>query len=606
MPSTIGKTRTKTKKHLQGSPQGLVIMGLQQIFLQRVADQLQELAGDRIDFRTLSLNELDETPPTAADTVMIFSPRLKAIVERIYPQIHHYILARRESLLFNMRDLLTLPPDRRVLVVSDMKTNTEETTREIQGLGLGHEYLPWRPDERPPEGIDLVVTPGERQLVPPEIGPVPIIDIGPRVVSLATIYTLFDHFRLEYDAADLAQQYIRVMLLLPETWPQAGAESYRKPYWLGVRRDTSAELTFADIIQHSTSMAALCRDGARMAATHAPVHIYGRTGTGKGCVAQAIHNASPNAEGPFVSINCAARTPETLERELFGWEGDAAAYPSLFETAEGGTLCIEEISRLSTNLQARLLQAVDEGKVVRTDGIGVVDIHVRLITTASQRLDRRVPDGFDPELFLMITQHFCRVPPLVERMADLEPLIADYLARQLRKPHLEVPAETITLLKAHSWEGNVQELYNVLQHAACMTDDTITPQDLPYCIPKALGERPSGIERAADRATAASEEAPSFAATTADIVAHGFIEEVREILTLYQAGKAKNLAFGRETIRGRLQEGGISLSKQQLRLKLERLDKLGLLIVRPGRGGTTISDKGERYLAHLQEERFFE
>jgi DNA-binding NtrC family response regulator len=330
-----------------------------------------------------------------------------------------------------------------------------------------------------------------------------------------------------------------------------------------------------------------------MATTSEPVHVYGEIGTEKIRISQAIHNSSSVADGPFVTVNCVARTPETLERELFGWEDGKHIYESLFEIAESGTLCIEEIGELPIDLQARLLQAVTEKKIIRMNGNGVIDINVRLITTSSCRLDKIPTSRFRPELLLVITQYICRVPSLSERMEDLEALVFDYLKNQLKKPNMNVSGKTIDILKMHKWEGNVQELYNVLQHTACMARDELRTTDLPYYIPKEITTR-LAISLIPESSPEPQEK--KFDSITRDLTTHGFLGESREILKIYKKGKEQNKFYGRTTVQSMLEANGFKFSKQQLRLKLERMDKHGLLIVRPGRGGTTISDMGESYL----------
>jgi len=581
---------------MQGKMKKLTVIGLQQTFLQMVYEQITDLTRGKLHVRTVSLNDLDENPLALDETILYFSRGLKTIVERMFPECKAYLYARRENLIYNMRDLFALESGQRILVVNDVKTNTDEMTADLKGLGLNHHFFPYYPDEPLPEGIDQVVTAGERMLVPTLLKDTPLIDIGLRFISLESVFALFDHFKISYTHATLARHYMRTVMMLSEKWPVLGENRYRRPAWFGIRQDTSALCTFDDLIQNSEAMKAFCRDAKKIAATDKPIHLYGRTGTGKIRISQAIHNASAFKNGPFISINCAARPMDALERELFGWEDARVTHKSLFETAENGTLCIEEIGKLPEKLQAGLLQAVTEKKIIRSNGSGVVQINVRLITTASQRLDE-APQGFNSNLLFMITQHFCRVPQLKDRMADFEALVVDYLENGIKKPHLQIPRDTMDALKIHVWEGNVQELYNVLQHVICMSEKVLEKKNLPYYITKnaaVQGTTPGDQEK---KGNLSGEN--QFSSITLDLTTHGFLEETRQILKIYQAGKDNNHAYGRGTVLNLLASNGFNLSQQQLRLKLERMDKLGLLIVRPGRGGTTISEKGEHYLKAL-------
>lgn len=581
---------------MQSTVKKLVVIGLQQTFLQMVHDQITELTCGNIQVRTVSLNDLYETPLFPDETILYFSKGLKTIAQKMFPECLQYILARRENLIYNMRALFSLEPGRRILVVNDVKVNTDEMTKDLETLGLGQEFIPYYPEEALPEGIDMVVTAGERMLVPPRLKQTPIIDIGLRFISLETVYALFDHFSIPYTPAALARHYMRTMMMLSEKWPVLGEDRYRQTARSDIHQDMASDVTLEDLIQNSDAMKKLCRDAAKMAMTDAPIHLYGRIGTGKTLVSRAIHNASNFRTGPFISINCAARSPEVLERELFGWEDAATIHESLFETAENGTLCIEEIAKLPEKLQPGLLQAVSEKQIVRSNGSRGVAIHVRLITTSSQRLEKSLFHAFNSELLFLITQHVCRIPGLNERMADFEALIADYLENRIDNARRVVPEETLAILKRHPWQGNVQELYNVLQHLVCMSSEVLLKKNLPYYITK----EDSSMARSGTRP---EEQGPGkgtrFESITQDLSTHGFLAESRQILKIYQAGKKKNNAYGRGAVLALLQKKGIKLSQQQLRLKLERMDKLGLLIVRPGRGGTTISEKGELYLNSL-------
>jgi len=568
----------------------LVIIGLQQTFLQMVHDQIKELANGKIQVRALSLNDLDTNPLGKDETILYFSKGLKDIVKKMSLECEHYIYARRENLIYNMRDLFALKPGQKILVVNDIKNNTDEMLRELQDLEFGHTFFPYYPDESLPDDIDWIVTAGERALVPLQLKDKPIIDIGLRFISLETVYVLFDYFNIAYTHSVIARHYMRTMMMLSEKWPVLGKDRYQHSSWFGNRKNIAAPFVFDNMIQNSPAMKALCIEAKKMAVTDMPIHIYGKIGTGKSIISQAIHNDSRFAGGPFISINCAARTSETLERELFGWENGSSTYKSLFETAENGTLCIKEIGKLPEKLQSGLLQAAMEKKIIRSNGNGAVDINVRLITTSSQHLDKASSDEFNPELLLMLTRHTCRMPALNDRMEDFEELMEDYLENHLQKK-ISLPEDTIDALKSHIWNGNVMELYNVLQHIACMSEDVLEKKCLPYYIARDSIPRVK-IDRTQEK---------EFASITSDITTHGFLEESREILKIYYTGKTNNQAYGRTTIQNSLQTKGFKLSKQQLRLKLERMDKLGLLIVRPGRGGTTISKKGVQYLKTLKD-----
>ena len=572
-------------------PPKMVIIGLQQTFLAMVLDQVSNLFGGQVRVRTLALNELGTDPPRPGETLLYFSRGLRALVEKMVPKDCRFLYASRENLIYNMRELFGLPGQFRILVVNDVRTNTDEMTRELEAMGLDHEFVPYYPDRELPRDIDYVVTAGERMLVPQALEDKPIIDIGLRFISLDSVYDLFEHFGLAFSHAALARHYMRTMMMLSEKWPVLGRERFRHSSWFGTREDTRARFSLDDLVMRSRAMKAFYLDARKIAATGKPIHVYGRIGTGKTKVSQALHNASPFGSGPFVSVNCAARPMESLGKELFGWEDRDRVYKGVFEAAENGTLCIEEIGKVEEDLQARLLQALSESRIIRSGGTGHTQVRVRVITTSSQPLESLLANGFNPELALAMTQHICRIPTLSERMADFEDLVHNYLAQRLDKPGLAIAPETMAALKAHPWDGNVQELYNVLQHMACMSAQVLEKSHLPYYIDAAP------LVRAEDKPDSGPDI--GFSGLVQEIRRHGFLAESREILAIYRAGKEKNRALGRSAVQEILMEKGYDLTVQQLRLKLERMDSLGLLIVRPGRGGTTISEKGEAFLNFL-------
>ena len=572
----------------------LLAIGLEQSFLRMVQDQLSGLFGNQVRTRTLALNEIEADPPQPDETILYFNRGLAAMVEKVVPKSCHFVLARREALVFNMQVLFSLTQPCRILVVNDVKTNTDEMTRELEALGLDHTFVPYHPDQDLPQDIDYVVTAGERMLVPPALSHCPVMDIGLRFISISTVFHLFALFGLEIQPADLARHYMRTMMMVSERWPVLGNDRLRYASRLGRPSHTRAEFTLAQVTAKSPAMKALCLDLSRMAPTGHPVHIFGRTGTGKTCLAQALHNASVRSSGPFVAINCAARSGEVLDRELFGWEQGEMVFKGLFEEAAQGTLCIEEVGQLPASLQARLLQALSENRIIRSGGQGHVPVTARIVTTSSLDLEELKAAGVNPGLIVAMTSHVCRVPTLAERSEDFEDLIAGYLAGELNRPGQALPAETLAVLRAHDFEGNVQELFNVVQHLVCMArDQSLDTRFLPYYLnrPDQISERPAAALPPGDLT--------QFQDLARELTRHGFLDETQAILSIYLAGKEQNRALGRNAVLEALQKNGYALSVQQLRLKLERMDHLGLLIVRPGRGGTTLSDKGQNFLEFL-------
>ena len=254
----------------------LVIIGLQQTFLQMVFDQVTALFKEKLKVRTLALNELAADPPVPGETILYFSKGQKAIVQPVVPNTCPFILAKREALVFNMDELLSLPGAFRILVVNDVRANTEQMTKELDALGLDHIFLPFYPDAPLPDQIDYVVTAGERMLVPRELKNCPIIDIGLRFITLETVFQLFDHFGLGYAPAQLAQHYMRTMMVVSKKWPvlgqnqtppdqvQPGNLMAPQDYGLAELKKTADQLTRHGFLSESYAILAIYHGGKEL------------------------------------------------------------------------------------------------------------------------------------------------------------------------------------------------------------------------------------------------------------------------------------------------------------------------------------------------------
>jgi len=216
----------------------------------------------------------------------------------------------------------------------------------------------------------------------------------------------------------------------------------------------------------------------KVAATHATVLIQGESGTGKEVVAHAIMQNSPRANMPFVKVNCAA-VPETLlESEFFGHEkgaftGAVARREGRFETANGGTLLLDEIAEIPMSLQVKLLRVLQEREFERVGGNKTIRVDVRLIASTNRDLQEEVRKGnFREDLYYRLNVVPINLPPLRLRGEDLTDLIEFYVAHFARKHGKNitgVSTESMERLKAYRWPGNVRELQNTLERAVIMS-----------------------------------------------------------------------------------------------------------------------------------------
>jgi len=225
------------------------------------------------------------------------------------------------------------------------------------------------------------------------------------------------------------------------------------------------------------------------AASRVPVLIRGESGTGKERVAQAIHNLSPRAAGPWVTLNCSALAEGLLESEMFGHERGAftdakAAKRGLLELADGGTLFLDEIGDLSLALQPKLLRAIETQAFRRVGGQKELTVDVRFVAATNRDLDAMVKAGsFREDLYYRLNVGSIDVPPLRARRADILPLARHFLLEAgrmmgIHEPRLDAAAHA--LLENYAWPGNVRELRNVMERALILSGGTpISVQHLP-------------------------------------------------------------------------------------------------------------------------------
>jgi len=226
--------------------------------------------------------------------------------------------------------------------------------------------------------------------------------------------------------------------------------------------------------------------------------ITGESGTGKELVARAVHEASARREHDFVAVNCAAIPSELVESELFGHTGQAftgarAARAGLFETADGGTLFLDEIGELPLNVQPKLLRVLQEGTIRRVGESREKKVDVRLIAATNRDLEKAVEKGeFREDLYWRVNVIHLHIAPLRERVFDIPLLVEHFLSKIARKQNLvplKIAPETLALLTAYTWQGNVRELENTIERAVALARGSlITIEDLPEKIRNASSQ----------------------------------------------------------------------------------------------------------------------
>jgi len=241
---------------------------------------------------------------------------------------------------------------------------------------------------------------------------------------------------------------------------------------------------FPQIVGQSRPIRSVLNQIVKVAGTDATVLIVGETGTGKELIAQSIHEHSRRTTKPFVAINCAAIPENLLESELFGHEkgaftGAESRKLGKFETADGGTVFLDEIGDMPLETQAKLLRVLQESRFERVGGIRSIIVDVRFIAATNKDLSRMVEEGtFRQDLFYRLNVFTIQLPPLRNRQEDVPALVSEFLQR-LGKEELQPSPETMQILSSYTWPGNVRELQNVVEAAAVMAGSAIEPVHLP-------------------------------------------------------------------------------------------------------------------------------
>ncbi len=258
----------------------------------------------------------------------------------------------------------------------------------------------------------------------------------------------------------------------------------------------------------SPRMAGVLEQVRLVAASETTVLIRGETGTGKEGIARMVHERSPRATGPFVPVNLGAIAETLIESELFGHEkgaftGAHRRKPGRFEQASGGTLFLDEVGDAPASVQVKLLRALQEREILRVGATQMVPVDVRVVAATNRPLEQMVEEGtFRQDLYYRLNIFPVEVPPLRERVADVQPLAEHLLARlseQLHRPIPPVEEATWEALRAYGWPGNVRELENTLERALILS-----PRG-PLQIPE-----PLGAEGANPPAVAVPERVPAF------------------------------------------------------------------------------------------------
>ncbi len=238
------------------------------------------------------------------------------------------------------------------------------------------------------------------------------------------------------------------------------------------------------------------------------VLIYGESGTGKELYANAIHNESNRADGPFIAVNCASFQGNLLDSELFGYEEGSftgakrEGKMGLFEAANKGTIFLDEISEMDLEVQAKLLRTLQEGTIRRIGSVTETAIDVRVIAATNKNLEDMVQAGsFRHDLFYRIAVFPLTIPPLRERKDDILPLVHNYIEpfKNSLKKDIILDKKAELMLLSYSWPGNIRELKNSIEFAINMIEDNqIRTEHLPVRIQGSVKKKET-VQRLSDK-----------------------------------------------------------------------------------------------------------
>jgi two-component system NtrC family response regulator len=293
--------------------------------------------------------------------------------------------------------------------------------------------------------------------------------------------------------------------------------------------------------------------------------IDGESGTGKEMIAKYIHQNSPRKDGPFIQINCSAIPRELAESELFGHEKGAFTGAQQktrlgkFELASKGTILLDEIGELSSEMQAKLLRILQEKKFYRVGGEKEVEVDVRVLAATNKNLEDEVKKGnFRQDLFYRLNVGNITIPPLRERKEDISVLAYAFLnefAQKFDKKIKRIEPAALEMLENYSWKGNIRELRNVMERATLLLEeDELKEKHFQFILP-------AGATESAIQGEDFILKIPSNGIKI-DLVLRKLIEDTLKITNGNQVKAAKVLGLSRSKLRYRMEQLGIEVTKK--------------------------------------------
>ena len=346
-----------------------------------------------------------------------------------------------------------------------------------------------------------------------------------------------------------------------------------------LRKKTEGGFTFDDLIGSSAAMRPVVAMGERGAKASIPILIAGESGVGKEVIARAIQGASERASKPFITVNCGA-IPETLvESILFGHEkgsftGAGSKHLGKFQEAHTGTLFLDEIGELPLDMQVKLLRVLQEGEVDPIGSKRPVPVDVRIISATNRDLAECVGEGtFREDLFYRLNVFPIHVPPLRERVEDIPALVEHFVARFNAQEAMTVSgasSDTLKLLQAHDWKGNVRQLENTVFRAMILSDGhQLHPSDFPQLsglVPRSEVAEPGPLDSLVVQAP--EEDGDGVAVLdreghlrTLEDIERDLIEFAIQTYSGHMSEVARRLGIGRSTLYRKVREHDLDVDQ---------------------------------------------
>jgi formate hydrogenlyase transcriptional activator len=276
-----------------------------------------------------------------------------------------------------------------------------------------------------------------------------------------------------------------------------------------LREEIERSSMFEEIVGSSEALRKILVQVAKVAPTDSTVLIQGETGTGKELIARAIHNRSKRSSRAFIRFNCAAIPPSLIASELFGHEkgaftGATQRRVGRFESADGGTIFLDEIGELPHEAQVALLRVLQEREFERVGGNQSISVDVRVLAATNRDLSAAVSEGtFREDLFYRLNVFPIQLPPLRDRAGDI-PLLVEYLveryAQKAGKKIRYISKETLDLFQNHEWAGNIRELQNVVERAVILSEGDVFCVDGSWLSPPPSKSKAPSVPLLADLA----------------------------------------------------------------------------------------------------------